>query len=767
MYAHFYQLSESPFNLTPDPKFHYVNESTREAIASLLHGIKSRKGFIALIAEAGTGKTTLLRRIVEEVEGETQIVFVFNPGVSFDELLEFICTELGLDTRGCRRLHLIDRLNTYLLEQLTTGRNVVVMIDEAQTLEDSVLEELRLLSNLETSKEKILQIVLSGQPELEEKLRRPGLRQLRQRISVRATLKPVQLSEMQAYVETRLRAAGATRNDLFTPAALKKVWQASGGIPRVINVVCDNAMMIAFADGQKRITPKTLREAMRDLGGDFGQSGGVSSWREWLPRSVGYAVAAAVLVAAAIPLAGVVTRGLERATDAPRIQVAAAPTAADLTEASAMEAASKRRQPVSARTPNDETQLPSGPGSPDIAEGAAAVATLPDAFEAPEEGGTDFVDEAGPLDGEDDGRAALNSDATMRQPVLDSIRRAEIIARSTAARLYDKDRNGPGGSRDLAGAALDEIENARGASALGASDPAPADAERAAPVPLSDETVLSDAVAAELEPKIEKTTGKANAASAAISDSIAEAPKPERRAVILDAARSEAPAKVPTALTNVAEHTAPKAERAKPVSTPEAVVKAPRAAEDTSSPIADPVSAETSTKRREAPVTAAVAEPTAPLAEVILAVPALGQSVVVKDGDTVWDISIEYYGEAGPAVLTRILGANRGIRDPLKLEVGSTVFLPFNRPDQMVSHDATGYRVLLASGPTPTSVADVEAWARTFAGQVELATAKSQGQIQHLVYVVGLASESAAIGLATGLLDRAPSPGSAQRTAMR
>ena len=142
MYAHFYQLAENPFNLTPDPKFHYINESTREAMAAILHGLKGRKGFITLIGEAGTGKTTLLKRILDEIEGETQVVFVFNPGVSFDELLEFICMELGISTDGRRRLQLIERLNAHLLAQLTAGRNVVVMIDEAQTLDDDVLEEL-------------------------------------------------------------------------------------------------------------------------------------------------------------------------------------------------------------------------------------------------------------------------------------------------------------------------------------------------------------------------------------------------------------------------------------------------------------------------------------------------------------------------------------------------------------------------------------------------------------------------------------------------
>jgi type II secretory pathway predicted ATPase ExeA len=444
MYAHFYQLSENPFNLTPDPKFHYVNESTREAMASLLHGIKSRKGFITLIAEAGTGKTTLLKRIVDEVEGETQIVFVFNPGVSFDELLEFICSELGIETRGCKRLHLLERLNQHLLEQLTAGRNVVVMIDEAQTLEDSVLEELRMLSNLETSKEKILQILLSGQPELDEKLRKPSLRQLRQRIGVRATLKPVQLNEMQAYVETRLRSAGAERTDLFTPASLKKIWQASGGIPRVINVICDNAMMIAFAEGQKRITPKTLHEAVRDLEGDFGGFETGSRIREWLmSRSAGYALAAAAVVLAAIPLAGVVLRGIEAAPatiSAPAKVAQSAPRIDDGVPDS--------RNSVAADTAAPHGDSPTR--TADMPVASDATGRDPGEFSESEELAT---------------RQALASDPTRRQAITDSIRRAEVIARSTAARIYgtgDAVRSSGSAPTDLTDAALAEVARDRG-----------------------------------------------------------------------------------------------------------------------------------------------------------------------------------------------------------------------------------------------------------------------------------------------------------------
>ncbi len=304
MYAHFYHLDEEPFNLTPDPKFQYVNESTREAMAAVLHGIKSRKGFITLIGEAGTGKTTLLKRILDEIEGETSVVFVFNPGVSFDELLGFICMELGIATEGCGRLKLLERLNAYLLDQLTEGRNVVVMIDEAQTLSDGVLEELRLLSNLETAKEKILQILLTGQPELEDKLRRPGLRQLRQRIAVRATLKPVRGDEIAAYVETRLRSAGAAQTDFFSPGSLRRVWKAAGGIPRVVNVMCDNAMMLAFAEGKKKISTSVMNDAIRDLAGRTVRQDWGDRFALWFSApSVRYVGAALVALAVVVPFA--------------------------------------------------------------------------------------------------------------------------------------------------------------------------------------------------------------------------------------------------------------------------------------------------------------------------------------------------------------------------------------------------------------------------------------------------------------------------------
>jgi len=727
MYAHFYQLNESPFNLTPDPKFHYVNESTREAMASLMHGIKSRKGFITLVAEAGTGKTTLLKRIVDEIEGETQIVFVFNPGVSFDELLEFICTELGIETRACKRLHLLERLNQHLLEQLTAGRNVVVMIDEAQTLEDSVLEELRLLSNLETSKEKILQILLSGQPELDEKLRKPSLRQLRQRIGVRATLKPVQLSEMHAYVDTRLRSAGAERTDLFTPASLKKIWQASGGIPRVINVICDNAMMIAFADGQKRITPKTLSEAVRDLQGDDRRFEAGARIREWLMSgSVSYALAAAAVVLAAIPFAGVVLRGIEATPSA-----ISAPAPAR-TSSVVRERVRERGEPTAIARATRET----------------APAALPEAL-----GDVAETDDLA-------SREALESDATQRQSITDSIRRAEVIARSTAARLYGTpDAVGSAGrpNKDLTDAALEEVARNRGLTGFDApaasADPIVGDEEpvRGAPEPekvataapamneggRSDAEPVEPASVEDVQPEVATavvapTTVPPEMPSVSSKNEDTEAKKPQAKAAEVEktalSTRNVAPAKPAAA---VAKDAATKVVEKKPAGRDKAV--------------------------------AATASPSRPPTT-------LGRSVVVEEGDTVWDISIRYYGGAGPSTLKRILASNPAIRDPLKVEVGSTVFLPFSRPDQMIGREGGGYRVLLAAAPTREGLSSLEQWARGIGRDIRVSKGTAaRGRASYELYVAGLPDESTAFALATSLLEPSTTALEAppRRTAMR
>jgi general secretion pathway protein A len=265
MYCEFYQLRERPFNVTADPKFLYLNARYREALASLQYGISQRKGFITLIGEAGTGKTTLLKKLLDDLDSSTRTVFIFNTNVTFDEILEYIFAEFDLPVHNGKRLYMLQRLNAFLLEELQQGRNVALLIDEAQDLDQSALEDLRLLSNLETAKEKILQIVLSGQPELGQKLGSPALRQLRQRVAINCRLLPLTREEISEYIQSRLIAAGGADPKLFTRDAEDRIYEISMGIPRLVNVVCDNALVIGYALAKRRIGAEVVTEAAADL----------------------------------------------------------------------------------------------------------------------------------------------------------------------------------------------------------------------------------------------------------------------------------------------------------------------------------------------------------------------------------------------------------------------------------------------------------------------------------------------------------------------
>ena len=204
MYLEFYGLKEKPFSQTPDPRFLYWNDAYRETLASLSYGIRERKGFIAMLGEAGTGKTTLLRKLLDDLGDDIVSVFLFNPNATFEEILEYTLSELGIPSPSGRKLAMLQRLNEFLLAAYAEGRNTILLIDEAQDLDSNVMESLRLLSNLETANDKILQIVLSGQPELADKLAEPGLRQLKQRIAVRCRIEPLQFEELSSFIEARL-----------------------------------------------------------------------------------------------------------------------------------------------------------------------------------------------------------------------------------------------------------------------------------------------------------------------------------------------------------------------------------------------------------------------------------------------------------------------------------------------------------------------------------------------------------------------------------
>jgi general secretion pathway protein A len=265
MYLSFYGLSEKPFSQTPDPKFLYWNDHYRETIASLRYGIQERKGFITMIGEAGTGKTTLLRKLLDDLGPDVVSVFLFNPNASFEEILEYTLSELGIPAASGRKLAMMQRLNDFLLAAFQEGKNTILLIDEAQDLETEVLESLRLLSNLETSTEKILQIVLSGQPELATRLAQPNLRQLKQRIAVRCRIEPLGRNELPDYIAARLSVAGG-RSDLFAPATLDPIWEFARGIPRLINTVCDNALLVGYALGRETIDAEVIGEVVHDLG---------------------------------------------------------------------------------------------------------------------------------------------------------------------------------------------------------------------------------------------------------------------------------------------------------------------------------------------------------------------------------------------------------------------------------------------------------------------------------------------------------------------
>jgi len=264
MYLTFYGLREKPFSQTPDPRFLYWNDSYREALASLRYGIQERKGFLTMIGEAGTGKTTLLRKLLDDLGPDVVSVFLFNPNASFEEILEYTLSELGIMVPSGRKLAMLQRLNEFLLAAFAEGKNTILVIDEAQDLDTEVLESLRLLSNLETAKDKILQIVLSGQTELAARLAQDNLRQLKQRIAVRCRLEPLQRAELAEYIQARLRIAGR-EEPLFEDGCLDAIWSFANGIPRLVNAVCDNALLVGYAVGKQRIDRAAVDEVVHDL----------------------------------------------------------------------------------------------------------------------------------------------------------------------------------------------------------------------------------------------------------------------------------------------------------------------------------------------------------------------------------------------------------------------------------------------------------------------------------------------------------------------
>src|SRR5262245_17029877 len=349
MYLSFFGLNEKPFAITPDPRYLYLSERHAEALAHLLYGINEAGGFVQLTGEVGTGKTTTIRSLLAQTPKNAEVALILNPRMTATEFLLTICEEIGIgvpDAAENSLKDLVDILNDYLLKAHAGGRRIVLVVDEAQNLAPEVLEQVRLLTNLETNTQKLLQIILIGQPELRELLDRNELRQLAQRITGRYHLDPLSSSETTAYVRHRLRVAGAT-TDIFTPHALGEIYRLSGGVPRVINVIADRALLGAYTQDRHRVGANLVRHAATEV---FGRQF-APAWFPWAAAAGG----AVVLLAS-----GILIWQLARGDHAPVV--------------------SKAKQPVVSAS------APSSPAASPPATNLArpdAVATLPSAADGP------------------------------------------------------------------------------------------------------------------------------------------------------------------------------------------------------------------------------------------------------------------------------------------------------------------------------------------------------------------------------------------------
>lgn len=266
MYCDFFGLSEKPFTITPNPQFIYLSGQHREAFAHLLYGVDSHAGFIAMTGEVGTGKTTVLRTLLTQLEPEKYCsALIFNPCLSGGQLLASICREFGIEQEKQNSSGCLDALNLFLLEQHTAGRTVILVVDEAQNLGPEVLEQVRLISNLETERDKLIQIILAGQPELNTILARHDLRQLNQRITVRCHLTPMGKLDTGDYIRHRLKVSGCRIPGLFSNGAINRIFRFSRGVPRLINIACDQALVMAWTQEASTITPAIAERVINDI----------------------------------------------------------------------------------------------------------------------------------------------------------------------------------------------------------------------------------------------------------------------------------------------------------------------------------------------------------------------------------------------------------------------------------------------------------------------------------------------------------------------
>lgn len=299
MYLDFFQLKREPFHVTPDPAFFCFSPSHGEALAALIYGVAQRKGFIVVTGEVGVGKTTILRAFLERIDQtQTKVVYLLNANVALDDILKTLLRAFDAQAEAESTFQRVNQLNVILIEHYRQARNLVLIIDEAQNMPAETLEGLRVLSNLETATDKLLQIVFCGQPEFDEKLASPDLRQLKQRIAVRATVKPLTHAQGRDYIQHRLAMAGAPESTIFTNGAIQQILQVAQGVPRLINILCDNALVTAFGYQERQVTGRVTKEIIADS-----KASVYPRYLRWRLPAVGVAVAA---TGAGLFLSGVV-----------------------------------------------------------------------------------------------------------------------------------------------------------------------------------------------------------------------------------------------------------------------------------------------------------------------------------------------------------------------------------------------------------------------------------------------------------------------------
>ena len=292
MYLDFYHLKKAPFHITPDPEFLFLSPSHKAALGALVYGIEERQGFVALIGEVGLGKTTILRSYLERVDqSQLKPIYIFNPNVSFSELLKTLCREFGIEDVAEDIAETVNRLHQALIEEYKRGRNVALIVDEAQHMPTETLEHLRMLSNLETATQKLIQIVLVGQPEFDLKLEDYALRQLKQRLAIRGTISPLTDEESQDYIIYRLAKVVTVDEPLFTRGALREIVKQAQGTPRVINILCTNALIHGYGYNKRRISTKIVRGAVAEYTGKPPPR----PWKPWMTLSSATALLALLL----------------------------------------------------------------------------------------------------------------------------------------------------------------------------------------------------------------------------------------------------------------------------------------------------------------------------------------------------------------------------------------------------------------------------------------------------------------------------------------